>query len=76
MIMFFGSADRLLESAKLFDQAYRAAGNRSELKVWEGPGHGFFNFGRGDNSHFAETCREMDRFLVSLGYLQGEATIE
>jgi len=76
MIMFFGSADRLLESAELFDKAYRAADNRCELKIWDGPGHGFFNFGRGDNKYFIETCRDMDQFLVSLGYLDGEATVK
>lgn len=76
MIMFFGSADGLKESAILFDRAYRELGNRCELKFWEGPGHGFFNFGRDDNKYFIETCREMDRFLGSLGYLEGEPTID
>lgn len=76
MIMFFGSADRLRESAVLFEKAYCAKGNRCELKTWDGPGHGFFNFGRGDNKYFIETCREMDRFLASLGYIEGEPTVE
>ena len=76
MIMFFGSADRLRESSVLFDKAYRAAGNRCELKTWDGPGHGFFNFGREGNKYFIETCRDMDAFLVSLGYLEGDPTIE
>ncbi len=76
MIMFFGSADRLLESSVLFDKSYRAVDNHCELKIWDGPGHGFFNFGREGNKYFIETCREMDRFLVSLGYLEGEATVE
>jgi len=76
MIMFFGSADRLRESAVIFEKASRAKGNRCELKTWEGPGHGFFNFGRGDNKYFIETCREMDRFLASLGYVEGEPTVE
>jgi len=76
VIMFFGSADALLEGAQVFDKRYRAEGNRCELKIWEGPGHGFFNFGREGNRYFVETCREMDRFLASLGYLEGEPTIE
>ena len=76
MIMFFGSADRLLESAKLFDKAYRDAGNRCKLRIWDGPGHGFFNFGRDENKYFIQTCRDMDRFLVSLGYIDGEPTVE
>jgi len=76
MIMFFGSADRLREGAVIFEKAYCAKGNRCELKTWEGPGHGFFNFGRGDNKYFIETCREMDRFLASLGYIEGESKVE
>ena len=76
MIMFFGSADRLLESARLFEKAYRTAHNRCELKIWDGPGHGFFNYGRSGNKYFVETCREMDRFLASLGYLEGAPTVE
>ena len=76
VIMFFGSADGLKEGAVLFDKAYRKLGNRSELKIWDGPAHGFFNFGREKNVYFVETCREMDRFLTSLGYLDSEPTIE
>jgi hypothetical protein len=42
----------------------------------EGQGHGFFNFGRGDNSQYRETIRAADRFLAGLGFLEGEPTIE
>jgi acetyl esterase len=76
VIMFFGTADRLLESAEIFDKAYRDVGNRSELKTWAGQGHGFFNAGRGDNKYFIETMRDADEFLTSLGYLEGEPTID
>lgn len=75
-IQFFGTADRLLSGGQYLHKQMKAAGNRSELETWEGQGHGFFNFGRGDNKNFRETVEKMDRFLVSLGYLAGEPTVE
>ncbi|GAB6187675.1 alpha/beta hydrolase [Thermopirellula anaerolimosa] len=71
-IMFFGDRDRFLAGARDFQKAAEEKGNRCELKIWPGFDHGFFNFGRGDNRAFRETLLEADRFLSSLGYLQGE----
>jgi len=45
--------------------------NHCELRGYEGQPHGFFNYGRGDNRAYESTLRELDRFLVSLGYLEG-----
>ena len=50
------------------------AGNRCELVAYENETHGFFNFSRGEC--FYKTTAEMDRFLVSLGYLTGPDTLE
>jgi hypothetical protein len=47
----------------------REAGNRCELVAYEGEGHGFFNFGRGEA--FDDTMQKAVRFLRSLGYLDG-----
>jgi len=71
-ILFFGGEDRLLAGAQEFQQSATEKGNRCEVKVWPGQNHGFFNFGRGDNQAFRETLFGADRFLTSLGYLQGE----
>jgi hypothetical protein len=41
--------------------------------------HGFFNAGRGGNSEdrmYRETVYRLDKFLNSLGYLEGEPTLE
>jgi len=53
------------------------AGNRCELKAYEGQSHGFFNPGRGQGEPRAEATRnyyrtitQLDAFLVSLGYLE------
>jgi hypothetical protein len=53
-----------------------AEGIRCELKTWDGLPHGFFNWGRYENKPFVETMRAADQFLASLGYLDGEPTIE
>jgi acetyl esterase len=70
-IQFFGTDDPLLEGARYFHQQMEEAGNRSELLTYRGQGHGFFNYGRGDNARFRETLAAADRFLGSLGYLEG-----
>ncbi len=75
-IIFFGTDDRLLAGAQRYHEQARELGTRCELQTWEGKQHGFFNFGRDDNQPFLETTTAADRFLVSLGYLAGEPTVE
>jgi len=79
-IAFFGTEDPLIPVATT--EAYAArmkdAGVRYENRLYEGQGHGFFNYGRGrgDTDYFVETVREADRFLISLGFLEGKPTVE
>lgn len=47
-----------------------AKGRRCDLYLYEGQPHGFFNYKSRDN--YTKTLLEMDRFLASLGYLEGE----
>ena len=54
----------------------KTVGSRSELVLFEGEGHGFFNFGKGEGKAYRKTVRLMDEFLTSLGWLTGEPTIE
>jgi len=61
--------------AEAFAQAMDKAGNRCELAGYEGQPHGFFNYGRGENKMFLATTLEADKFLVSLKYLEGPATL-
>ncbi len=44
------------------------------LFAYEGEEYGFFNYGRGER--FYDTLHEVDRFLISLGYLHGPPTLE
>ena len=76
VVMMFGTEDRLLEGARQFDKASQGLGNQCELLLWDGKGHGFFNYGKGENTDYLETTRAADRFLASLGYTEGEPTIE
>ena len=73
-IIFHGTADTTvpIKQAEDFCAAMKMRGSRCELKSFEGRAHGFFNYGRGDNSDFNATLRATDEFLVSLGYLKAE----
>ena len=77
-IIFHGDADTTIhhKSVELFTEKYKSLGNRCELVTYQEQGHGFFNFGRGDNAMFIATVTEMDAFLRSLRYLEGEPTIK
>lgn len=75
-IHFFGTKDFLIAGARHFQSEMKQAGNHCELVLYDGQSHGFFNFGREKNVYFAKTLRETDRFLSSLGYLTGEATVD
>ncbi len=84
-IIFHGTADTAVPypTVELFTKQMKAAGNRCELVGFEGQPHGFFNTGRGGNAKrlanddrmYRETTYRLDRFLNSLGYLEGEPTI-
>ncbi len=77
-IVFHGKADSTVPFAtvEVFAAAMKKAGNRCEVSGFEGQQHGFFNFGKGDNSMFRATLMQADKFLASLGWLSGESTVE
>lgn len=76
-IVFLGSEDKLIpvSTAKKFRDDQEALGIKSELHVYEGEPHGFFNLklGQGKKEHFIDTILKTDAFLVDLGYLEDEA---
>ena len=65
-IVFLGTKDKLIPvaTAKKYRLLMKEAGVRSELFLYKEQAHGFFNA-----SKYDETVKEMDRFLVSLGFL-------
>jgi len=74
-ILFFGAEDFLLRGARYFERRMLEAGNRCEFELYEGQAHGFFHFGREDNVYFERTLTDADRFLTSLGYLEGDPCV-
>lgn len=75
-LIMIGTKDFLIEGNRDFVQAMKAADCRCELDLYEGREHGFFNFGRQQTKDFLATTASMDRFLASLGYLQGPPTVD
>jgi len=71
-VVFLGTKDKLIpvDTGRRFQKLMQQAGARCDLHLYEGEAHGFFN-----QQKYAETLIEADRFLVSLGYLQGEPTL-
>ncbi|MEM7476111.1 MAG: alpha/beta hydrolase [Planctomycetota bacterium] len=73
-IVFLGSNDSLIPvtTAEDFDRNLKSVGITSELWIYEGQPHGFFNEGKSQES-FLDTVLKMDAFLVNLQWLEGEA---
>lgn len=70
-IVFLGTKDRLIPvaTAEKYRDLMEEAGVRSELHLYEGQPHGFFNRSRSEE-HYRKTVKEMDAFLTSLGFLE------
>lgn len=73
-IVFLGTNDKLIPVAtgEQFKRRMFEVGAKSELILFEGQGHGFFNHGRSENRFYNETVAHMDRFLMSLGFLSAK----
>jgi acetyl esterase/lipase len=67
-IIFHGREDTTVPfaSAEAFTAKMKSAGNRCELRGFDGQKHGFFN----GEAFQQRTLAEADQFLVSLGWLQ------
>jgi len=53
-----------------------AQGRRCVLHLYPDQKHGFFNYWQEGQKYYRETLIDMDRFLESLGYLEGEPTVQ
>jgi acetyl esterase/lipase len=62
------------ETGRRFERLMQANGRRCDLHLYEGKPHGFFNIWV-DRTVLADTLIRMDRFLGSLGYLEGAPTL-
>lgn len=77
-IVFLGSNDSLVpvKTAYDFQAKQKAVGQKSEVLIFEGMPHGFFNYGKYNGKPYYETVVAMDRFLEELGWLKGEPTLK
>lgn len=68
-VFFLGTEDEEVPvaTAERFKRAMEQHGRRCDLHLYPGQKHGFFNVS--NRVYFEKTLMEMDRFLVSLGYL-------
>ena len=64
-VIFFGTDDRLLQGARLYQEDSKKAGNLCEIVTYEGQGHGFFNSGE----HYDLTLAAADTFFIDCGWL-------
>ncbi|MFT4688242.1 MAG: acetyl esterase [Limisphaerales bacterium] len=75
-VVFLGTKDTLIpvSTGESFKARMEAVGLKSELHLYDGQPHGFFNERKGGTEIFFDTVRKMDRFLVELGYLDGKGS--
>lgn len=77
-IIILGDQDELIpvSTAQEFKKRMTAAGARCDLWTYAGQPHGFFNYKDGNNPYYNATVYEADKFIASLGYINGEPTVQ
>ena len=70
-LFLLGTEDHLIpvSTARRFQELMREADVRCEVVLYEGQGHGFFNYRDGANPYYEQTLQETVAFLRSLGYV-------
>jgi acetyl esterase/lipase len=73
-IVFLGTQDVLIPvaTAEKFQAKMKAAGLTSELHLYPGQAHGFFNVSQANGSHYRDTLQKSIAFLKSLGWVGQE----
>ena len=76
-IIFIGTRDRLipLDMILEFKRSMEWAGARCDVEVYYDEDHSFFNERNADGRYFYLTTIAADRFLASLGWLEGPPTL-
>ena len=77
-IAFHGTADKIsgYEFVKKYAEDYIKAGNKMDLRTFEGQKHGFTSMQNESGKYFLESLKSTDEFLISLGYLTGTPKVE
>lgn len=73
-IIFLGTKDKLIpvSTIRRFQHRMQACGVRCEVYLYAGQGHGFANY----QPYKTDTLIQADKFLESLGWLQGAPTLQ
>ncbi len=68
-VLLLGTRDNVIPvpAAEEYKRRMEALGLRCDVYLYKDQTHGFFNYGK---KYYEPTIRDMDRFLVSLGYLE------
>jgi acetyl esterase len=77
-IVFLGSKDNLIpvKTVETFKANMEKVGVKCDIHIYEGQGHGFFNYGKEDSKYWYETVLESDKFLAGLGWIKGAPTLK
>ncbi len=75
-IVFLGTEDKLVPvvTAEYFKMVMEKVGSRSDLFIYEGQGHGFFNYDHFE--YYRKTLVATDEFLQSLDFLRKDPLVE
>lgn len=75
-LILVGTEDRILPvpTVKKYQSIMESFDNRCDVVLYQDQGHAFF--AKPPIKYFVETTDEIDRFLVSLGFLDGQSTIK
>lgn len=74
-LVMLGTRDNLVPvaTAENYQKLMQENATRCDLKLYKDQPHGFFNYAK--KANYITTVTDMDRFLESLGYLEGEPTV-
>jgi len=75
-IMFLGTQDKLIpvETAEYYELVMEKVGSRCDLLLYEGQGHGFFNYR--NMEYYEKTLSAANEFLITLGLLKKQPEIK
>lgn len=70
-IVFLGTKDKFIpvSTAEKYKELMEKSGGRCDLHIYQDETHGFFNHKK---AKYPEVIQDMDKFLVSLGYLDAQ----
>ena len=70
-LIMHGTDDQTVpvSTVEAFSKKMTEMGNRCVLKLYEGYGHGFFNYRVNNPTPYNLTAKDVEEFLVSLGYI-------